>query len=175
MKKKEVCEKRICNFYVNDWHLTTMMLPYIDKQIKNDTKIITVLERGIDDKVKELLEKINLKEETKKKISLIKWTSTKISKYSELEEYVLRNIADIKNIDIIIKGENDYIDLANKEISKIIKCNLDSINVNIINCYEVNELNNVKEIVKKHNMILNTSGLRKVEEVFTECRKVSNE
>ena len=29
--------ERLCSFYVSDWHLVTMLLPYINKQIKTSS------------------------------------------------------------------------------------------------------------------------------------------
>ena len=31
--------KKICSFYVSDWHLVTMLLPYINRQIDEKAKI----------------------------------------------------------------------------------------------------------------------------------------
>ena len=33
--------KKVCGFYVSNTHLVTMMLPYINKQMENDIKIIS--------------------------------------------------------------------------------------------------------------------------------------
>ena len=32
--------KRLCGFCINEWHLTTMILPYISKEIENNYKMI---------------------------------------------------------------------------------------------------------------------------------------
>ena len=40
--------KKLCGFCINEWHLTTMVLPYISKEINNNYKIITILEKGIE-------------------------------------------------------------------------------------------------------------------------------
>lgn len=32
--------KKICNFYVSDWHLAVMLLPYINKEINKGTKLL---------------------------------------------------------------------------------------------------------------------------------------
>ena len=31
--------KKLCGFCINEWHLTTMVLPYISKEINNNYKI----------------------------------------------------------------------------------------------------------------------------------------
>jgi len=84
MKNIENKVKRICDLYVNDWHLTTTLLPYINTQISKNTEIITILENGIIDNVKELLSKMNLNKATQDKILQIDWTST-IYKHSKIK------------------------------------------------------------------------------------------
>ena len=36
--------KRICSFYISDWHLAVMILPYVKNEVENNKKIITFLE-----------------------------------------------------------------------------------------------------------------------------------
>ena len=52
---------KLCSFYVSDWHLVTMLLPYINKKINEQAKIATILENDIQENVKTLVEKLNLK------------------------------------------------------------------------------------------------------------------
>ena len=37
---------KFCSFYVSDWHMVTMLLPYINKKMNEQTKIVTILEKG---------------------------------------------------------------------------------------------------------------------------------
>ena len=39
--------KKLCGFCINEWHLTTMVLPYISKEINNNYKIIENREKAI--------------------------------------------------------------------------------------------------------------------------------
>ena len=41
--------KKLCGFCINEWHLTTMLLPYISKEIENNYKMITILENSIEE------------------------------------------------------------------------------------------------------------------------------
>ena len=50
----------------------------------------------------------------------------------------------------------------------------DKINVTINNCYPVKEVLSVKEILDKHDLLLNTSGEVEIDSVFQDYRKVSN-
>ena len=45
MQKKNVL--KLCSFYVSEWHLITMLLPYINKKVNEETKIATILENDI--------------------------------------------------------------------------------------------------------------------------------
>lgn len=55
--------KKLCGFCINEWHLTTMILPYISKEIENNYKMITILENSIEENIKTLIKKLNLKNE----------------------------------------------------------------------------------------------------------------
>lgn len=174
MESQENNIKKVCSFYVNEWHLTTMILPHINDDIKEKTKVITILEKGIKENIEELTSKMNLREETESKIKEINWTSTKIYKYKEIEKYLIKNTKDEDNIDIIVNGKNEYIEIVNLNIERFIQNNkkqLENKKITIINCYEVTQFNNISEIICKHDMILNTSGMRKIEEVFTGYNK----
>lgn len=58
--------KRMSSFYVNEVHLITMLLPYMERKIHEDCEIYTVLQNSLDKIIKLLLSKLNLKEELKK-------------------------------------------------------------------------------------------------------------
>lgn len=170
MENQENNIKRVCSFYVNKWHLSTMILPHINKSIKEKTKIITILENGIQENIQLLISKMNLKEQTKNEMQKINWTSTKIYKYQEIEKYLIKNIQNQDNIDIIVNGTNEYIEIINLNLEKFIQKNKSKLNnktISIINCYEITQFNNIRDITIKHDLILNTSGTKKIEEVFT--------
>ena len=46
MKKENKRIEKLCSFYVSQWHFTTMLLPYLNEQIKENVNIITILEKG---------------------------------------------------------------------------------------------------------------------------------
>ena len=75
--------EKICSFYVSDWHLVTMLLPYINKQINEKANIITILENDIEENIKTLIKRLNLKNE--EKILNLNWKKTNGIKYSEIE------------------------------------------------------------------------------------------
>ena len=75
--------EKMCSFYVSDWHLVTMLLPYINKQINEKANIITILENDIEENIKILIKKLNLKNE--EKILNLNWKKANGIKYSEIE------------------------------------------------------------------------------------------
>lgn len=145
--------KKDCSFYVSDFHLLAMILPYINKELNEGKKVVTILEQDLQKEMETLISKMNLKEETKNKIMNINWNKTK---------EVLNDIES--NTDIIVVGDKKYIDNANEKIRTNIN---DLNNTKIINCYEVFEFNNnIDEILNYHDKILNTSGEKEINEIF---------
>lgn len=155
---------KLCSFYVSDWHLVTMLLPYINRKINEKEKIVTVLENDIKNNVETLVKRLNLRNE--EEILNINWS--KKDNYISINKLLNDNIKE--NIIIIVNGTKEYINEANKNIDEIIKKNIDKIeqkNIKIINCYEIVEFNgSIVEILDKHDKILNTSGEKEINEVF---------
>ena len=80
MNNKNYQVEKLCGFYVSDWHLTTTILPYINSKIDEKTKVITILENNIEENIKVLMKKLNLK--NKNEILRIRWTSVDSKKYT---------------------------------------------------------------------------------------------
>lgn len=159
--------EKLCSFYVSDWHLVTMLLPYINKQINEKANIITILENDIEENIKTLTKKLNLKNE--KEILELNWKKSNGIKYSVLQEKMKDIKEDILNI-VFINGSKSYIGITNKNIEKFLKDNKNKykeVKIKIINCYEVGEFNiNMQEILSMHDKILNTSGEKEIRDVF---------
>lgn len=164
MNTKNYQVEKLCGFYVSDWHLTTTILPYINSKIDEKTKVITILENNIEENIKVLMEKLNLK--NKKDILNIRWTSVDIKKYTDIESILNREIKKNNENIILISGNKNYIEIINSNINKWIKkANIKSIK--IIDFFEVTEFNNdIVNILDGHDKILNTSGEREISEVF---------
>ena len=159
---------KLCSFYVSDWHLVTMLLPYINRKINEKEKIVTVLENDIKNNVETLVKRLNLRNE--EEILNIDWS--KRDNYLSINKLLNNNI--VENIIIIVNGTKEYIK-ANKNIDTIIEKNRDKIkqkNIKIINCYEIVEFNgSIVEILDNHDKILNTSGEKEINEVFEDYTK----
>lgn len=155
--------KKICNFYMSDWHFTVMLLPYLNKEINKGTKIITIFEKDMTDKVKTLVEKLNLK--NREKILQINWKNSNINNFiNELEEKLKYNAENL----LIINGTNCYINEVNNKINEVRnKENFIDKKIKIINCYDFDSnKENMNNILKEHDGILNTSGESKIENVL---------
>lgn len=155
---------KLCSFYVSDWHLVTMLLPYINQKINEQAKIATILEKDIKQNVVTLVEKLNLK--NKEKILNLNWNKN---------EKIANTISQLKKdqeLIIFINGNKEFIEKQNKKITKYIKTNIKTNKIKIINCYEIIEFNgSITEILDKHDKILNTSGEKEITEIFSDYDK----
>lgn len=147
--KLNKCIEKVCCFYASDWHLTVMLLPYINKNIDEKNKIYMKFEHSIEDKMKILLGKLQIKNE--KNIRNIDWNG------NVGEEEVCEN----KKV-FIISGSEEYIKEKNDLIEQYY-CNSDD-RVKIINCYDVSEEKNLNNIIQnnKYQNVLNTKGESKI-------------
>lgn len=172
---KQTVEK-ICSFYVSDWHLVTMLLPYVNKEINEKANIITILEKDIDKNVETLINKLNLK--NREKILSLNWKRTNGIKYSEVKKNINKEILEDKLNIIFINGKKSYMDMVNKNIDKLLFENskkYKEINIKIINCFEVGDFNmNILDILSEHSKILNTSGEKAINEVFDGYEEKAN-
>ena len=148
---------KMCSFYVNDWHLTVMMLPYINGKLQENEKVTIISEENLLNNINTILERTNIKEEYKKQIQTIGWEKTSPKEIkNKIQEQENGN-------NIIIIGKEDYIENTNQIIENKVKTG----EVNVIDCYEIMEFNNnMENILKNHEKIINTSGERTVEESF---------
>jgi len=176
LKMKEISNvKKVCGFYVSSMHLVTMILPYIKNETNKDVKFETVLEYNLKENVSNVLSNLIINDKEKENILNINWNSNKIQKYSNIEKG-LKNILENKEINILISGSRKYIHEANIIIEKFLKKNSNKINQNkitIINCYEVREFDdNIREILDSHELIINTSGIHELGDIFEDYKKV---
>jgi hypothetical protein len=155
--------KKICNFYVSDWHLAVMLLPYINKEINKGTKITTVFQNNMRNNIETLVRKLNLKNE--KEILQIDWNT---KNNSILERYVKENLSGGEENLFIINGDKEYVEKSNEKVIEYIGKNKTKKNfIKIVDCYEV-EQNEEKmyNIIKMHDCVLNTSGEHNIEKII---------
>lgn len=150
--------QKYCSMYANDMHLVVMLIPYIEKELEKGNKITTILEDSLEKEVNFIVKKVNLGKSKKNKIRNIKWNKSLL-----FEE----QIAEIRNRTILVKGSNEFINNVNNAL--IGKKN------KIINCYDVETFEeNSREILEGHNAILNTSGVRRIPEIFQVHKRLNS-
>ena len=66
LEEKKV--KNICNFYVSEYHLEIMLLPYISKKIDNEENITIITEIDLESTLNVVIERINLDKDKKEKV-----------------------------------------------------------------------------------------------------------
>lgn len=143
LEEKKV--KNICNFYVSEYHLEIMLLPYISKKIDNEENITIITEIDLESTLNVVIERINLDKDKKEKIKKIGWN--------------IQNIENIiPNTNVILIGSKKFI---NEKVFELKERQIE--NLEIIACYNYNEVkNDMKEIVSKYDGMLNTLGINKI-------------
>ena len=137
--------KNICNFYVSEYHLEIMLLPYISNKIDNKQKISVITEKDLRETINVVIDKINLEHNKKEMIKSIGWNNQNIENIHE-------------NSNIILIGSQEFI---NSVTFKIKEKNIE--NIRIIAFYDYNEVkDNMKEIVVNYDGILNTLGIKNI-------------
>ncbi len=173
MEKTESNVKKLCSFYVSDWHLVTMLLPYIHKSLSEEAKVATILEKNIQENIHILLQRLKLKNE--EKILQIDWNRTNEKRYTTIAKKIEEAIGE--EVIIVINGAKQFVNRANENVEKYIEKNAQKLKENhthitIVDCYEIIEFNgSINEILDKHDKILNTSGEKEIEEVFGEYQR----
>ncbi len=159
--------KKVCSFCVSDLHLITMLLPYLDKKTKEEEKFITISQKNLTEEVKLVLSRLTLNDESKNELMNIDWNSNDMSKYEIMEEN-LNNVCNNKRkISIIVNGSKEYIENVNNNLNRFFENNRIHSIVKIINCYDITKLDDdIKDILRTHDIILNTSGEKEISEVF---------
>lgn len=135
--------EKLCCFYVSDFHLEMILLPYINKKIEEN--IIIKTDKDLKDTVEILVSKMNLNEENKEKILSLGWNCKENKK-----------IEDKSNV--IIIGNKKYIEDVNSQIKQE---NIKE--ATVIDCYNFEDTKeDMDDIINKYNKNLNTIGLENI-------------
>lgn len=128
-------KEKTCCFYVSEFHLEMILVPYINEKINEEITILT--EKKLRETLEILISKMNLKEENKEKILKLEWDG---------EEKIK------ENSNIIIIGSKEFIKNKNEE--------LENKNVlSVLDCYDFDEeKDHIDNIVKQYKNTLNTLG-----------------
>lgn len=87
-KQMEKANLKICSFYVSDWHLTAMLLPYIEDAIDRCERLSTIFEKNISYNMKEILTRIKISDRRKDEIMKVGWENKEIIKYNEIKKHM---------------------------------------------------------------------------------------
>ena len=157
MNKTDLTKEKTCAIFASDYHFEMISLPYIEKNLEKNNKVIILTENNLEDTIEKLVSKVNLSEEKKKKILNLNWKQDDLNKFKEIKEYSQNKQETV----IFIKGKENYIKNINKNIEKWVENNS---NAKIIDCYDINEIeSNLTSVMGSYNNILNTSGETKIE------------
>lgn len=133
--------ERMCSFYVSDFHLITILLPYINEKITEEKEIITILQNDVSKSIKRYLKNVKNLNVEKERILDIGWKEIKKMKNLKLDGKL-----------IIISGEENFVQDVNKEILENIN------NSEILNCYKISNTEDIARIASNYFVFLNTSG-----------------
>ena len=137
--------KKTCSFYVIEYHLVTMLLPYIKERIEQKATIVTMLEENVEENVAKLISNLNLESKCKNEILNINWKSFQVYKYPEIE----RKLKQGEVTNIIISGKYEYVEMMNQNLRTWIEKNGIRGEIIVNNCYDVTNLSkNIDEILK---------------------------
>ena len=159
MNKTDLTKEKTCAIFASDYHFEMISLPYIEKNLEESKEILILTENNLDDTIRNLISKINLKEDKKENILKIDWKNNDLSKFKKIK----KDIEERKDIIIFIKGKENYIKNINENIEKWIDKNS---NIKIIDCYDMEEISeNLDEVMEQYKMILNTTGEKEIDKI----------
>ena len=157
MNKTDLTKEKTCAIFASDYHFEMISLPYIEKNLEKNNKVIILTENNLEDTIEKLVSKVNLSEEKKKKILNLNWKQDDLNKFKEIKEYSQNKQETV----IFIKGKENYIKNINENIEKWVQ---NKSNIKVIDCYDINEIDsNLSTVMSKYQNILNTSGEKSVE------------
>ena len=152
MIKDNERKEKMCLFFASDYHFEMISLPYISKNLDKDKKVIMIPENNLEETVEKVLEGTNLANDKKDKIMNIDWKNNNLDKFKQVKDSKNRNLETV----IFVKGTENYINNINENIKNW--TNID--NVQIIDCYDINEVHeDINTIAKGYGNILSTSGI----------------
>ena len=88
MNTSQKTNEKICAFYASDYHFEMITLPYINKNIDENNKIIIFTENNLENTINTLLSKKNFKKEKKEKIFNIDWKNNDLDKFKKIKENI---------------------------------------------------------------------------------------
>lgn len=146
MNTKDIEKERICCFYASNMHLEIMIIPYINNKLEKNEEIYLINEENLEETVKQVIERININENDKGRILKLKWNNNNMDLIKEINN---------KNGDVavIISGSENF----NKKIEEKLE---QKSNLQILNCYNIEKIDNINNIKNKCTKVLNSVGIK---------------
>ena len=155
MTKENKRKEKLCLFFASDYHFEMISLPYINENLKKNKDVVIMTENDLGNSVNKVISSINLNEEEKNRLNKIDWKNDELNKFKEVKNAD----KDGKELLIFVKGRENYINNMNKNIENWTNLK----NVEIVDCYDINEVqNNAGEIAKQYDNVLFSSGVEKM-------------
>ena len=152
MSNKLETKEKICSFYASDYHFEMIALPYMCKSLEENKDVVILTENDLNDTMKTLLSRMNLKEDKKEAIMNLDWENNDLNKFKKIKS----NVENNQDMVIFIKGKENYIKNANQNLEKWTS---KIENLKIIDCYDIEEVTEkANDIISKYNKILRTAG-----------------
>ena len=140
IEKPEI--KKYCSFYMSDFHLEMILVPYINQHFHENENVIISTQKNLKDSVNILMSKMNLNQKDKERILELNWNNNQINNIEE-------------NVNVIIVGNKEFINNENQKLE-----NMKTKDVKVIDCYDFEEVkDDINNIVKGYDKNLNTIGL----------------
>ena len=152
MSNKLETKEKICSFYASEYHFEMIALPYMCKSLEENKDVVILTENDLNDTMKTLLSRMNLKEDKKEAILNLDWENNDLNKFKKIKS----NVENNQDMVIFIKGKENYIKNANQNLEKWTS---KIENLKIIDCYDIEEVTEkANDIISKYNKILRTAG-----------------
>ena len=156
MNKNQKTKEKICTFYTSDYHFEMISLPYINKKIEENKKVVILTENNLEKTLNKLISNINLNEEKKYKILNINWKNDDLNKFKIINE----NIKKQKEMIIFVKGNENYIKNINKNLEKWTEKNS---NIKVVDCYNLEEVyEKMDGVMENYSKLLDTKGEKNI-------------
>ncbi len=160
MITKETEIERCCLFCASDYHLEMLILPYICSKVEKENFII-ITQNNLEDSIKIVLDRINIKKDLKDKINNLGWKENTYECENFFNNYLNKNKIKIeknkKNINFVINGDYLYIMEKNKMIRENLKKLDIDMKINIIDCFHIEDKNvDAEKLSKNYGKIINT-------------------
>ena len=134
--------QKICSFYISEFHLLTILLPYINEKILEQKKVAVILQKDITKNVTSYLENVRNLNLNNEKIIEIGWNKTEQTKLNK----------NLEGKEVIVIGDKEYIEEINSIVER--KYNVSE----ILNCYKVSDIERIDKVLENHDKVLKIEG-----------------